>query len=73
MAQFAAFPIDQRAHPRAGEQIRTENWCKPVPTNKFDWSAWFDNDEPDDNGNMPMGFGPTEQDAIADLLANTEE
>ena len=26
--------------------IRTEFWPKPIPTNKFDWSATWDNYEP---------------------------
>lgn len=60
-------------HPRAGEKIRTDCWAKPIPTNKFDWSAWFDNDEPNDDGQMHVGYGATEQDAIEDLLSSTDE
>lgn len=60
-------------HPRAGEKIVTDVWAKPIPTNKFDWSASFDNDEPSDEGQMKQGFGATEQEAIDDLLLSTDE
>ena len=61
------------SHPRAGEKIRTDYWRKPGPTNAFDWSATFDNDEPNDDGQMSVGYGATEQDAIEDLLISTDE
>lgn len=85
-AQFWARPVDQthldrlleretarQAHPRTGEKIVTDYWRKPGPTNKFDWSAHFDNDEPNDDGQMSVGYGATEQDAIDDLLTMTED
>lgn len=59
---------DPEPHPRAGEKIRTEYWRKPGPTTKFDWSASFDNDEPNDDGQMAVGYGATEQEAVDDLL-----
>jgi hypothetical protein len=33
-----------------------------------DYCATYDNDEPDDNGNMRQGFGATELEAVMDLL-----
>ncbi len=47
----------------------------PIPFRDCDWQAYFDCDEPNDNGSMMHGSGRTEQEAIADLLeqAWTEE
>jgi hypothetical protein len=50
------------------ERIRTEFWAKPIPIRNCDWIASYDNDEPDDEGNMTCGYGATEQEAIDDLL-----
>lgn len=44
----------------------------PIPDRNFDWSATWDNDEPDDNGQMLHGHGRTPLDAIRDLLDSTE-
>ena len=41
---------------------------KPIPMRRFDWSATW----PDYEGGDPIGFGKTEQDAVADLIAETE-
>ena len=49
--------------------IRTEHVFPPIPDRRFDWSAVFDNYEPD----CPMGIGQTEADAIEDLLALVED
>lgn len=49
-------------------KVRTDHWLKPIPTKNFDWSAWFDDDEPDDLGHMTVGYGATEEDAIDELL-----
>ncbi len=49
-------------------RIKTSFWEKPMPVRQFDWIAWFDDDEPDDNGNMCIGYGATEAEAITDLL-----
>jgi hypothetical protein len=54
-------------------KICTDYWRKPGPTDKFDWMAWFDDDEPDDNGNMMAGYGSTEAEAIADLKELAED
>lgn len=51
------------------DPVRTEYWRKPGPTNKFDWSAVRDSYEPP----MPVGYGATEQEAVADLLMLEDE
>lgn len=43
--------------------IETECICPPIPIRAFDWCATFNGYEPGD----PIGYGPTEADAIADL------
>ena len=48
-------------------KIITCYWAKPIPDRQFDWSAWRDGDEPNDNGQMRIGYGRTEAEAIADL------
>ena len=48
-------------------KIVTNYWAKPIPDRQFDWSAWRDGDEPNDNGQMRIGYGRTEAEAIADL------
>jgi hypothetical protein len=52
-------------------KIRTDYWPKPIPTNRFDWSAVDDDtyDGTPDSGNRnQIGYGATEEEAIADLL-----
>ena len=44
----------------------------PIPSRQFDWCATYDNDEPDDEGNMLAGYGKTPQEAVADLRDNEE-
>ena len=44
----------------------------PIPIRSCDWAAYFDDDEPDDDGNMMVGRGATEQAAIQDLLDLSE-
>lgn len=46
-------------------KIKTHYWPKPIPIRQFDWTAIGDDYE----GGDPIGYGPTEQDAIDDLLA----
>lgn len=55
------------------EKIVTDYWRKPGPSDQFDWSAYFDNDEPDDDGHMMQGYGATESAAIEDLLRLAQE
>lgn len=45
----------------------------PIPLRQFDWCAYFDNDEPNDEGQMMMGYGRTEIEAIDDLLQHVED
>lgn len=47
-------------------RILTEQINPPIPTTAFDWRAVFDGYEPGD----PIGYGRSEQDAVADLIAN---
>lgn len=54
---------------RVGMTIRTDYWRKPIPTDRYDWSAVTDDYEP----GCPVGWGSTEADAIADLKAQLEE
>lgn len=42
----------------------------PIPVRQFDWIAYYDGDEPDDDGNMDAGYGATQAMAIAELLEN---
>ncbi len=53
---------------RAARKIAISHSRKPIPTDRFDWMASFEDDEPDDNGYMAVGFGTTEEDAIDDLM-----
>lgn len=49
--------------------FKTAYWAKPIPTSKFDWTAWIDGEE--EAG--PYGYGPTEAEAIADLKVELAE
>jgi hypothetical protein len=42
--------------------------CPPIPDRRFDWCAYYDGDE--EGG--PRGYGATEQEAVNDLLENSE-
>ena len=42
----------------------------PIPTRAFDYCAMYDGDEPNDNGGMASGYGPTREEAERDLLEN---
>ena len=50
--------------------IRTEFVYPPIPDRRFDWSAVDDDTY---EGGAPIGYGRTEQEAIADLLEQLEE
>jgi hypothetical protein len=57
------------AHPRP--KVKTVFWAKPIPARSCDWHAWYDGDEPDDDGRMRrIGEGATEREAVDDLLTN---
>ncbi|CAB4202915.1 hypothetical protein UFOVP1623_13 [uncultured Caudovirales phage] len=45
----------------------------PISIRSCDWQAHFDGDEPNDEGQMLVGIGATEQEAINDLLDAVEE
>lgn len=53
-------------------KIITEFVYPPIPVRIADWVAYFDGDEPDDDGHMLYGIGETEQEAIQDLLENDQ-
>lgn len=64
-------------HTINGIKVRTTNVFPPVPSRQYDWSAVTDDYEAecDSEGwwsKHPVGFGPTEQAAIADLLEEIE-
>jgi hypothetical protein len=50
----------------AAMNVRTEFVYPPIPDRRFDWSA-VDDDTYDGPGS-PIGTGPTEEAAIADLM-----
>ena len=52
-------------------KIRTTYVFPPIPLRQFDWSA-VDDDTYDGEG-CPIGYGATEQEAIADLMAQLED
>jgi hypothetical protein len=54
-------------------KVVTAYWPKPIPPRNFDWCAYRENDEPDDDGHMRQGFGATEADAISELLMMEDE
>lgn len=57
-------------HQINGLSIRTHHEFPPIPLRNFDWCAVDDSTyEP----GHPIGWGPTEQAAIDDLLAEIEE
>lgn len=56
-----------------GSKVITTNIFPPIPDRRFDWCAYFDGDEPNDNGSMMQGFGATESEAIDDLIRLYEE
>ncbi len=50
-------------------KIVTQNIYPPIPLRQFDWSAVTDNYEP----GCPIGYGRTEQEAVADLVEQIED
>jgi hypothetical protein len=52
-------------------KIKTSFWAKPIPDRRFDWSAIDEDtyDGTEDSGTRgQVGFGATEQEAIAELM-----
>jgi hypothetical protein len=56
-----------------GTKIVTDFIYPPVPSRQFDWCAVTDNYDGADGGNEPIGYGPTEAAAIADLIEQLED
>lgn len=50
------------------QKIITHYAYPPIPIRSMDWVAYYDGDEPDDDGAMACGHGPTEQAAIDELV-----
>lgn len=48
--------------------VRTEFVHPPIPDRRWDWCATFDGYEPGE----PIGYGPTENAAMLDLVSETE-
>lgn len=44
-----------------------------LPTNRFDFSAHLDGDEPDDDGRMMVGWGKTQREAVEELFDMLDE
>lgn len=58
----------------ATTRINTEHVYPPIPLRQFDWRATLgDYDGAPDAGHQPMGYGRTEEEAIADLQEQREE
>lgn len=51
-------------------RVRVNYWAKPIPDCQFDYAAT--DDETYDGPPCPVGFGATEEAAIADLLEQLE-
>ena len=56
---------------RAGMRIKTHHAYPPIPIRDFDWQAW--DADTYDGDHCPVGYGKTEEEAIADLISQTEE
>lgn len=62
------------SHRSPDEQIVITFVYPPIPVRDYDWSASWENDEPDDEGHWRlMGYGKTPLAAIVDLLDQTED
>jgi hypothetical protein len=53
-------------------RVITEYIRPPVPTTMYDWMAYIDG-EPDGESNGPTGYGPTEADALRNLIEEAVE
>lgn len=62
-----------------GIKVRTHHEYPPIPVRDMDWSAVTDDydisgtDQDGPYSNDPVGYGATEQEAIADLLEQLED
>ena len=48
-------------------KILTNYWFKPIPTNRFDWSAVTEDYDGAEDSHDPVGYGATEAEAVRDL------
>jgi hypothetical protein len=53
-------------------KINTDFVYPPIPIRAFDYCAYFDGDEPDDDGRMLCGHGRTPEAAMIDLVEQFE-
>lgn len=53
--------------------MRTEFVCPPIPIRQFDWSAFDDDDCMCSECHPIVGYGATEQEAIADYREQVAE
>lgn len=68
-AKWRAEAAEHDARAAALKGIVTDYWAKPIPDRRFDWSAKDENYEPGDL----IGYGASEQEAVADLLKQRAE
>lgn len=70
---FGTTTFPSRNHScRCRVNIRLVRINPPVPTELFDWVA-INDDTYDGSVNDPIGYGPTKNAAIADLMSQIEE
>lgn len=70
-AKLRQYATDWQARLDAAEKIVTEFVHPPIPVRNMDWSAVRGNYDPENSDHV--GYGATEDEAIADLLALEEE
>ncbi len=51
-------------------KVRVSLVYPPIPIRAFDYCAVYEDDEPDDDGNIDAGYGKTAEEAERDLLDN---
>ena len=54
-------------------KIVTSYIYPPIPDRRFDWCAVTDDYDGAEDSHCPIGYGPTEAEAIADLMALLED
>ena len=69
MSMSIGRPTGRDAAPKPRLDIHTNFDFPPIPDRRFDWSAVTGNYE----GGDPIGRGASEDEAIADLMAQIEE
>ena len=56
-----------------GTKIETDYVFPPIPDRRFDWCAVTEDYDGAEDSNHPIGYGRTEQEAIADLIEQLED